>query len=113
MQRVWTKITAFTADPTVARKRLVSRTTRYSGLLDLLTFEEGNPTDTEVRHHHHHHQHPHRDHGSGDKIVILVSGKWWVSRTTRYSGLLDLLTFEEGNPTDTEVRGDDDDDDGL
>lgn len=45
VQRVWTRITVMSEDPSAARKRLTSRTTRYSGVLDLLHFEEGNPHD--------------------------------------------------------------------
>lgn len=44
-QRVWSKITAFAPDPVSARKRLTSRSTRYSGVLDMLNIEEGDPTD--------------------------------------------------------------------
>ncbi len=44
-QRVWSKITAFAADPVSAKKRLTSRSTRYSGVLDMLTIEEGDHTD--------------------------------------------------------------------
>lgn len=44
-QRVWNKITAFAPDPVAARKRLTSRSTRYSGVLDMLNIEEGDPTD--------------------------------------------------------------------
>jgi hypothetical protein len=38
---VWERITALSGDPLLARKRLTSRSTRYSGLLDLLSFQEG------------------------------------------------------------------------
>lgn len=44
-QRVWNKITAFAADPVAARKRLTSRSTRYSGVLDMLSIEEGDSSD--------------------------------------------------------------------
>lgn len=44
-QRVWTKITAFAPDPVAARKRLTSRSTRYSGVLDMLAIEEGDSSD--------------------------------------------------------------------
>jgi hypothetical protein len=40
-------------DPVSAKKRLTSRSTRYSGVLDMLNIEEGDPTDLgqlEVRH---------------------------------------------------------------
>lgn len=39
-QRVWTRITVMSQDPVAAKKRLTSRTTRYSGVLDLLHFQE-------------------------------------------------------------------------
>lgn len=37
--QVWSKITVFVEDTSVAKKKLVSRTTRYSGLLDVLDFQ--------------------------------------------------------------------------
>ncbi|KAM3574650.1 hypothetical protein VYU27_003376, partial [Nannochloropsis oceanica] len=47
-QRVWNRITAFAADAVSARKRLTSRATRYSGVLDMLNLEEGDPHDLGV-----------------------------------------------------------------
>lgn len=37
---MWTRITVMSQDPVAAKKRLTSRTTRYSGVLDLLHFEQ-------------------------------------------------------------------------
>lgn len=44
-QGKWEKIVAFSDSVSFAKKRLVSRKSRYSGLLDVLEFEEGDKYD--------------------------------------------------------------------
>uniref|UniRef100_A0A7S1UKI3 Uncharacterized protein n=1 Tax=Phaeomonas parva TaxID=124430 RepID=A0A7S1UKI3_9STRA len=41
----WAKIIAFNADSASAKKRLISRSARYTGLLDVLNFIEGDASD--------------------------------------------------------------------
>lgn len=47
-QGKWEKIIAFADSVSFAKKRLVSRKSRYSGLLDVLEFEEGDKYDAAV-----------------------------------------------------------------
>ncbi|CAM9670463.1 unnamed protein product [Phaeothamnion confervicola] len=47
-QGVWTKIVAFSPETAFAKKRLISRKSRYSGLLDVVEFDEGDRADTTV-----------------------------------------------------------------
>lgn len=47
-QGKWGKIVAFSDSTSFAKKRLVSRKSRYSGLLDVLEFEEGDKYDPET-----------------------------------------------------------------
>lgn len=47
-QSKWEKIVAFSDSTSFAKKRLVSRKSRYSGLLDVLEFEEGDKYDAAV-----------------------------------------------------------------
>lgn len=42
-QGVWSRIVALTPDPAFAKKRLISRSARYSGLIDVLVVEEFDP----------------------------------------------------------------------
>lgn len=44
-QGKWEKIVAFSDSVSFAKKRLISRKSRYSGLLDVLEFEEGDKYD--------------------------------------------------------------------
>lgn len=44
-QGKWEKIVAFSENMSFAKKRLVSRKSRYSGLLDVLEFDEGDKYD--------------------------------------------------------------------
>lgn len=44
-QGKWEKIVAFSESASFAKKRLISRKSRYSGLLDVLEFEEGDKYD--------------------------------------------------------------------
>lgn len=47
-QGKWEKIVAFSDSMAFAKKRLISRKSRYSGLLDVLEFEEGDKYDGAV-----------------------------------------------------------------
>lgn len=47
-QGKWEKIVAFSESVSFAKKRLVSRKSRYSGLLDVLEFEEGDKYDAAI-----------------------------------------------------------------
>lgn len=47
-QGKWEKIVAFSDSVSFAKKRLISRKSRYSGLLDVLEFEEGDKYDMAV-----------------------------------------------------------------
>ncbi|KAG5178540.1 hypothetical protein JKP88DRAFT_215700 [Tribonema minus] len=47
-QSSWSKIVAFSPSTAFAKKRLISRTSRYSGLLDILEFDEGDHCDGAV-----------------------------------------------------------------
>lgn len=47
-QSKWEKIVAFSDSTSFAKKRLISRKSRYSGLLDVLEFEEGDKYDAAV-----------------------------------------------------------------
>lgn len=47
-QSKWEKIVAFSDNMAFARKRLVSRKSRYSGLLDVLEFDEGDRYDSAI-----------------------------------------------------------------
>lgn len=45
-QGAWSKIVAFSHQTSFAKKRLISRTARYTGLLDVLEFDEGDRYDS-------------------------------------------------------------------
>lgn len=47
-QGKWEKIVAFSDNMSFAKKRLVSRKSRYSGLLDVLEFDEGDKYDPTI-----------------------------------------------------------------
>lgn len=47
-QGKWDKIVAFAESMSFAKKRLISRRSRYSGLLDVLEFDEGDRNDASV-----------------------------------------------------------------
>lgn len=47
-QGKWEKIVAFSDSVSFAKKRLISRKSRYSGLLDVLEFEEGDKYDAAI-----------------------------------------------------------------